>query len=177
MSGLSSIGARLFGCGTRGGGPTSAVRIAASVAALMVGHPSVVARAHVNPHRSCVYQFAMGIERPEQPCLVASNARLDSLERTFVDEKCSLHRAVVPPKPHGVPCCVVATASIGETECHARYSVGANGMTRVPVRSQPRLYCLAARPKPLGLLPQPCRVPWSAARVQRSSRGPGRGSR
>jgi hypothetical protein len=76
------------------------------------------AGARVNPRRSCVYQIPVGIERPEQLCPVASNARLDPPERTFVDEKRSLHRAIMPPKTHGPPCRVIRTASIGETERH-----------------------------------------------------------
>ena len=76
------------------------------------------AGAHVDFHGGRVDQFEVRIERTEQPGLVASQARLDSPQRIFIDEKCSLHRAVMPPKTHGPPRRVVGSASIGKIKRH-----------------------------------------------------------
>ena len=116
-----------------GAKPTSEIR-----RAQLVG---TFAGAHVNLHGGCVYQVAVRIERSEKPGFVASNARLDPPQRIFVDEKCSFHRAVMPPKPHGPSCRVIGAALIGKIERHGPVTllesntVGADRPTNLANRS------------------------------------------
>jgi hypothetical protein len=70
--------------------------------------------ASVNLHGDGMDQVAVRIERSEKTCLVSSDAGLDSPQRILIHKKRSLHRAVMPPKPHGAPCRVVGAASIGK---------------------------------------------------------------
>jgi hypothetical protein len=50
-------------------------------------------------------------------------AGLDTFQSIFIHEKCSFHRTVMPPKPHGPPCRVVGAASIRKIERHDAVSL------------------------------------------------------
>jgi hypothetical protein len=91
------------------------------------------AGASVNLHGGNLDQVAVQIECSEKCGLVASNAGFNPLRRIFVHKECDFHWAIMPPKPHGPPCRVIGTASIGKIERHDPVcSVGAN---RAPARA------------------------------------------
>lgn len=52
-------------------------------------------------------QVTVGIECAEEARLIATDIRLNSLQRIFVDEKRCLNSAVVSPKSYGTPRAVI----------------------------------------------------------------------
>src|SRR5208282_3006255 len=99
-----------------------------------------------------INQFAVRIEGAEKSNLVEPHVRVNSLQRIGIDEKRCLHRAVVPPKPHGTPRCIVKTALIWETKRH--------GLGRAP--ESPGVLedqWPPSRPRKHGTIP-PARRPW-----------------
>src|SRR3954469_16512138 len=63
-------------------------------------------------------RVAIGIKGAEQPALVKPHAGRNALERILGHEKNSLHRAIVPPEPHGTPGRVIKTVWIREMQRH-----------------------------------------------------------
>src|ERR1700722_273631 len=63
-------------------------------------------------------QFAVRIEGAEQPDLIGPRVGFNSPQRFGIDEKRCLHCAIVSPKPHGAPCCVIKAALIWKTKRH-----------------------------------------------------------
>ena len=75
-----------------------------------------LATAPINLRCDRINQFPVRIERAEKSNLVEPHVRFNSLQRIGIDEKRCLHRAVVPPKPHGTPRCIIKTAFIWKTK-------------------------------------------------------------
>src|ERR1700690_2041954 len=63
-------------------------------------------------------QFTVRIEGAEQPDLIGPRVGFDSPQRFGIDEKRWLHGAIVSPKPHGAPRCIVKAALIRKTKRH-----------------------------------------------------------
>ena len=63
-------------------------------------------------------QFAVRIERAEKSSLVWRHVGFNSLQRIGIDEKRCLHRAIVTPKAHGTPRCIIKAALIRKTRRH-----------------------------------------------------------
>jgi len=65
-----------------------------------------------------INQFGIRIERAEKSDLIEPQVRFNSLQRIGIDEKRCLHCVIVPPKPHGLPRCIVKAALIWKTKRH-----------------------------------------------------------
>jgi hypothetical protein len=77
---------------------------------LKVGWDQVVGSlvtAPINFDCGRVNQLAVQIERAEKPCLIEPDIGLNSLQGILIDEKRSLHGAVVAPKPYGTPRAII----------------------------------------------------------------------
>src|SRR3984885_9689824 len=72
----------------------------------------------INLGRGRIDQFAIRIECAEQPDLIGPRVGFNSPQRFGIDEKRCLHCAIVSPKPHGAPCCVIKAALIWKTKRH-----------------------------------------------------------
>jgi hypothetical protein len=77
------------------------------------------ATTRIHSDRSCVNQVAVQIKRVEKSSLIEPHIGLNLLQRIFIHEKRSLHGAVVPPKTHGTPRCVIRSALIRKIERHS----------------------------------------------------------
>ena len=65
-----------------------------------------------------INQFAVRIEGAEQPDLIGPRIGFNSPQRFGIDEKRCLHGAIVSPKPHGAPRCIIKAALIRKTKRH-----------------------------------------------------------
>src|SRR5277367_762971 len=63
-------------------------------------------------------QFAVRIEGAEQPDLIGPRIGFNSPQRFGIDEKRCLHGAIVTPKPHGAPRCIIKAALIRKAKRH-----------------------------------------------------------
>ena len=72
------------------------------------------ASANINLGGSSAYPVTVGIERVQETGLVGAGIWLDVPQRGLVDEEGCLHRAIISPKPHGMPGSVVGAAIIRE---------------------------------------------------------------
>lgn len=70
------------------------------------------ASANINLGGRSAYQVTVGIERVQETGLVGAGIWLDVPQRGLVDEEGCLHRAVMSPKPHGMPRSVVGAAKV-----------------------------------------------------------------
>jgi Protein of unknown function (DUF1194) len=75
----------------------------------VVGTP---ASANVDPGSGGTYQVTVGIERAEKTRFIGASIWLNAPQCVFVYKKRRLYRAIVSPKPHGMPRSVVRTAMI-----------------------------------------------------------------
>jgi hypothetical protein len=65
------------------------------------------AAANIKPGGRGAYQVTVDIERVQETRLIWASIRLNTPQCVLVYEKGRLHRAVVSPKPHGMPRSVV----------------------------------------------------------------------
>src|ERR1700722_374284 len=84
------------------------------------GHQVVGSSAAALINLGCgrIDQFAVRIEGAEQPGLIGPRIGLNSPQRFGIDEKRRLHGAIVSPKPHGAPRCVIKAALIRKAKRH-----------------------------------------------------------
>src|ERR1700722_19516109 len=69
----------------------------------------------------------MRIESSQKSRFIAGHLRLNAFERLLVHEKRGLHRAIVPPEPHGAQRRVIKATSVGEIKRHDQSTVSWRG--------------------------------------------------
>jgi len=74
------------------------------------------AAADILPGRGGTYQVAIAIERIQESRFGGIGARLNLLQRAFIDEERGLDGAVVSPEPHGMPRPVIRAAVIWKVD-------------------------------------------------------------
>src|SRR4029077_7715131 len=94
----------------------------------------------INLGRGRIDQLAVRIERAKPPGLIGPRAGFNSPQRFGIDEKRSLHGAIVPPKPHCASRCVVKAALVRKTKRH--------GLARADEVTNPPNERVVIEPKP-----------------------------